>query len=122
GIRPIYLLAIIFYAGVAAGIPILSTYFSVQPQLLDLHPLVRFFMSSASGGRVAAELLFLTTSLIYVLWWFLYKLQIRIPWQYPLFLSLIIGLGVYSAHLTQHVIKDYQRKRIVVFLSPGFDP
>src|SRR5438132_1678537 len=122
GVRPIYLLAIIFYAAVAVGIPILSTYFSIQPQLLDLHPLLEFLVAGASGARSAAELLFLTTSAIFALWWLLWKLQIRIPWQYPLFLSLIVALGVYSAHLAQHFIKDYQRKRIVVFLSPGFDP
>jgi rod shape determining protein RodA len=52
----------------------------------------------------------------------MWKLRFRIPWQYPLFLSLIVGVGMYSAHLAQHFIKDYQRKRIMVFLSPGFDP
>lgn len=122
GVRPLYLLAIIFYGGVAMGIPILSTYFSVQPQLLDLHPYLRFFMASAQGGRPTVELLILSTTLIFALWWFVWKLQIRIPWQYALFLSLIVALGVYSAHVVQHVIKDYQRKRILVFLSPGFDP
>lgn len=122
GIRPLYLLGIIVYAGVAAGIPILSTYFSVQPQLLDMHPVVRFFMASAQGGRATIELLFVTTSVIFGLWWLARKLQFRILWQYPLFLSLIVAVGVYSAHVVEHYIKDYQRKRIVVFLSPGFDP
>ena len=50
------------------------------------------------------------------------ELRIRIPWQYPGFLSLIVAVGVYTAHIIQHLIKDYQRKRLVVFLSPGFDP
>jgi len=122
GVQPIYLLSIIFYASVAVGIPILSIYFSVQPQLLDLHPLLQFMVASAAGGRPAAELLFITTSAIFALWWLLWKLQIRIPWQYPILLSLIVAFGVYSAHVAQHFIKDYQRKRIVVFLSPGFDP
>jgi rod shape determining protein RodA len=122
GVRPLYLLAILFYGAVAVGIPIISTYFSVQPQLLALHPFLHFFMSSAQGGRPAIELLFFTTVVIFSLWWFLTKLKFRIPWKYPLFLALIVGFGVYSAHLTQHFIKDYQRKRIVVFLSPGFDP
>jgi len=122
GVQPIYLLAVIFYAGVAVGIPIVSTYFSVQPQLLDLHPIIRFFVGSAQTAHSAAELLFITTSLIFALWWFIRKFQIRMPWQYPLFLSLIVAFGVFSAHMAQHVIKDYQRKRIVVFLSPGFDP
>jgi rod shape determining protein RodA len=122
GIRPLYLLAIVFYGAVAVGIPIISIYFSVQPQLLELHPILTFFMSSAMGGRPAVELIFLATAAIFALWWFLHQLQVRIPWQYALFLSLIVGFGVFSAHLAQHFIKDYQRKRIVVFLSPGFDP
>ena len=122
GVRPIYLIAIVFYGAVAVGIPMLSTYFSIQPQLLDLHPVLRFFVASASGGHTAVELLFLAAAAIFALWWLLYKLQVRIPWRYPVFLSIIVAVGMYSAHLTQHFIKDYQRKRLVVFLSPGFDP
>jgi len=122
GVRPIYLLALIFYGVVAIGIPMMSTFFSVKPQLLDLHPILRFCVDSAKGGRSAAELLFVTTTLIFALWWFVKQLKFRIPWQYALFLSLIVGVGVYSAHIAQHAIKDYQRKRLMVFLSPGFDP
>ncbi len=122
GIPSIYLLAIIFFGGVAVGIPLISTYFSMQPQLLALHPLANFLVSSTSGTRSAVELLFITTSAIFGLWWFIRKLQVRIPWQYPSLLSLIVAMGVYTAHLVQHLIKDYQRKRLVVFLSPGFDP
>jgi rod shape determining protein RodA len=122
GVRPLYLLALVFYGLVAVGIPIISIYFSVQPQLLEFHPVLSFFMAGAKGGRPAIELLFLTTSLIFALWWFLRQFQVRIPWQYALFLSLIVAFGVFSAHTAQHFIKDYQRKRIVVFLSPGFDP
>jgi rod shape determining protein RodA len=122
GVRPLYLIALIVYAAVAVGIPIISIYFSVQPQLLELHPVLKFFMSSAKSSRPAIELLFFTTSLIFTAWWFLKQLQVRIRWQYPVFLSLIVGFGVMSAQLAQHVIKDYQRKRVVVFLSPGFDP
>ena len=122
GVPPIYLLAIIFYGGVAVGVPMISTYFAMQPQLLNLHPMAHFLISSTAGTRSAIELLFLTTSLIFGLWWFLKKLQIRLPWQYPGFLSLIVAMGVYTAHLILHLIKDYQRKRLVVFLSPGFDP
>ncbi len=122
GIPSIYLLAIIFFGGVAVGVPLISTYFSMQPQLLALHPLANFLVASTSGTRSAVELLFMTTSVIFGLWWFIRKLKVRIPWQYPSLLSLIVAMGVYTAHLVQHFIKDYQRKRLVVFLSPGFDP
>ena len=122
GIPSCYLLAILFFGGVALGIPLMSTYLSRLPQLLSLHPLANFLVSSTSGTRSAIELLFLATSAIFGLWWFIRKLQVRIPWQYPSLLSLIVAMGVYTAHLVQHFIKDYQRKRLVVFLSPGFDP
>jgi rod shape determining protein RodA len=122
GVRPIYLLAMIFYGVVAIGIPMLSTYFSVQPQLLENHHILNFFVSSAKSGRSAAELLFVATALIFFLWWFVRKLQVRIPWQYPALLSLIVAMGVYTAFITESIIKDYQRKRLMVFLIPGFDP
>jgi len=122
GVRPLYLLALIFFGGVAVGIPVISIYFSVQPQLLHLHPILNFFAASAKEIRVAIEMVFLAAAGIFTLWWFLRKFQFRIPWQYPLFLSLIVALGVMTAQVAEHSIKDYQRKRIVVFLSPSFDP
>lgn len=122
GIPPIYLLAIIFYGGVAVGIPLISTYFSMQPHLLERNALANFLVSSASGARSGVELLVITTGLIFGLWWFIRKLQIRLPWQYPALLSTIMALGVYTAHIILLCIKDFQRKRLAVFLSPGFDP
>jgi rod shape determining protein RodA len=122
GVRPIYLLSLMFYGAVAVGVPIISIYFSLQPQLLELHPILNFFAASAREVRPAVEVVFLGTLVIFALWWLLRKLQVRIPWQYALFLSLIVALGVFTAQVAQHFIKDYQRKRIVVFLSPGFDP
>ena len=71
GVPSIYLLAVIFFGGVAIGIPLISTYFSMQPQLLSLHPFANFLVSSAGGTRSAIELLFLSTSLIFGLWWFI---------------------------------------------------
>lgn len=122
GLRPIYLLAVIFFGALAVGIPMMSTYFSVQPQLLQAHPILDFVVSSARGTRSSVELLLLSTALIYAMWWFARKMHFRIPWQYPLFLSLIVAVGVYTAYGVEHHIKEYQRKRILVYLSPGFDP
>jgi len=122
GVRPIYLLAVIFFGALAVGIPMMSTYFSVQPQLLQNHPVLEFVVNSARGTRSSVELLFLSTALIYGMWWFARKLHFRIPWQYPLFLSIIVALGVYTAYGVEHHIKDFQRKRLLVYLSPGFDP
>lgn len=122
GVRPIYLLAIIFFGSVAIGIPMLSTYFSMQPEVLRGHAIIEFIVTSARGERSSVELLLVATSLIYALWWLARKLRFRIPWQYPLFLSLIVALGIYTAFVIEHGIKDFQRKRLMVYISPGFDP
>jgi rod shape determining protein RodA len=122
GVRPLYLLALIFFGTLAIGIPIISTYFSMQPHLLELHPILKFLVASAQQVRPAIELVFIATAIIFALWWFLRRMQVRIPWQYPLFLSLIVALGVFTAQLADNFVKDHQRKRILVFLSPGFDP
>lgn len=122
GVPPIYLLAVLFYGSVAVGLPLMSTFFSMQPHLLEQHPVLRFLVASASGTRSGIELLVLTTAIIFGLWWFLRKMQVRLPWQYPGLLSMIVALGVYTAHAVLFFIKDFQRKRLAVFLSPGFDP
>jgi len=88
-------LAVIFFGGVAVGIPLISTYFSMQPQLLNLHPLANFLVSSAAGTRSGIELLVLSTLLIFGLWWFLLKLRIQLLGSIPVFLSLIVAVGVY---------------------------
>jgi rod shape determining protein RodA len=113
---------LIFFGALAVGIPIISIYFSVQPHLLEMHPVLHFLAISAKEVRPAIELVFIATLIIFGLWWFLRRMQVRIPWQYPLFLSLIVALGVFTAQVADNFVKDHQRKRILVFLSPGFDP
>lgn len=122
GVRPLYLISAIFFGGIAIGIPILSIYFSIQPQWFETHPFLGLIAASARGGRPMIEFLFLAATAIFSLWWLARKLRFRVPWQVPLFLCLIMALGAYTAHLSEGFIKEYQRKRIVVFLSPGFDP
>jgi len=122
GVNPLYLLGIVFYVAVAVGIPILSTFFSIQPHLLATHPILKFIVQSTQGGRHTIEFIAVVGALIFLLWWFIWKLQIRISWHYALFLLGIVAIGTCTAYLAEHIVKDYQRKRILVFLSPGFDP
>lgn len=61
-------------------------------------------------------------ALIFVTWWFFVQLKIRIPFIYPLVLSFIVLLGSVSSLAVQKTMKEYQRKRLVVFLNPDADP
>jgi rod shape determining protein RodA len=47
---------------------------------------------------------------------------VAIPFIYPLVLSLIIALGSVSSLGVQKTLKEYQRKRLIVFLNPEVDP
>ena len=61
-------------------------------------------------------------SAVLLAWWFARQLRFRIPKIYFATAFLIILSGWSSSSLFLNSLKDYQRKRLDVFFSPGLDP
>jgi rod shape determining protein RodA len=122
GVDSFYLLCIIVVGGLAVGIPLLETFFYMQLKIVQnetfLTNLMLFLKSSNNVVYIISAVLILIISA----WWFLWKLRIRIPIIYPIVLCGAIVLGCVSSVFVEKSLKDYQRRRLVVFLDPQVDP
>jgi len=123
GIEPLYLLGIMLYGLLAAGIPLMATFFKLQPALLEDHPALDYLVGAARGNHTHALIIIISAvGGIFLLWWFLTRLRFVIPFIYPVALSVIILFGSVSSVAVNKSLKEYQRKRLIVFLSPDIDP
>ena len=117
-----YLLGMVLFAVLATGIPLMATFFKLQPALLLAHPKINFIVNAAMGNMYSLIFLAAGIVIIFIVWWFLAKLKIQIPVLYPVILSLIIAAGSLSSVVVQKSLKEYQRKRLIVFINPEIDP
>jgi rod shape determining protein RodA len=122
GARALHLSAICLVGGIAAGVPLLSTYMEQLGDALDNHPVLLFLARAFKGGWPSVWLFAGVCLTLVGLWWFLRKLRIYIPTLYLWVTLFLLMLGTMGAVGTQRVIKDYQRKRLVAFVNPELDP
>ena len=50
GVSPAYLAGVTLFGGLAAGIPLMATFFKLQPDLLSASPALAYFVSASRGG------------------------------------------------------------------------
>ena len=122
GVYPSYLAGIILFGMIATGLPLAATFLKLQPVLIAAHPKLIFIVNALMGNLSSLLILLGVIILIFISWWFLYKFKISIPLIYPVILSLIIILGSFSSIVVQKSLKEYQRKRLIVFINPEIDP
>lgn len=122
GAQVVHLAVFIIFGGIMAGVPLIHTFLKLQPALLAASPVLNFFWKALEGGLPTLIVLSSICGLILLVWWFLSRFRIFIPLVYPLVLiSIIIGASVGSSFF-QRGLKEYQRKRLIVFLNPDIDP
>ncbi|MBN1823773.1 MAG: rod shape-determining protein RodA, partial [Endomicrobiales bacterium] len=122
GTAPLYLFGVMLFGALAAGIPLMATFFKLQPKLIAANMLVKYFVIASKGGIPALAVLCAVVVAVFVLWWFIRKLRVNVPLIIPAVLSLIIVFGSVSSFVVQKSLKEYQRKRLIVFLNPEIDP
>ncbi len=122
GVKPFYLLCIAILGGLAAGIPLLETFLDMRLKSLGsgtfLTSLAVSLKTDWTGVYIIAAVLFLISGG----WCLLRKLRVKIPIIYPVILCGAILIGCASSILVEKSLKDYQRKRLVMFLNPKVDP
>ncbi|MDR0977639.1 MAG: rod shape-determining protein RodA [Endomicrobium sp.] len=123
GVRPFYLLCIILGVVIAAGIPLIKTFFDMQLRNIQggtfLTESALFFRDN--NIAVYYILVFVLFSIMCI-WWILRKFRSKISVIYPFILCGVIILGCILSVFVEKSLKDYQRKRLVVFLDPQVDP
>ncbi|MDR3196131.1 MAG: rod shape-determining protein RodA [Endomicrobium sp.] len=121
-VEPFYLLCIIVGASLAVGIPLIGTFFDMQLKIAQNEIFLTNIALFLKNGSVVIYIVVLVLVLIMSGWGFLWKLKIRISIVYPVVLCGAIVLGCASSVFVEKSLKDYQRRRLVVFLDPQVDP
>lgn len=111
-----YLVSVIGIAAIAMVVPMVLTYrewIGAEGSNFILDFLMDYRLLFAVSG-----VLLIVALVAYILRFFFikkYYRKIYIP-------SLVISLGLISSVMIQRFLKDYQKKRILVFLNPDLDP
>ncbi|MBQ3834520.1 MAG: FtsW/RodA/SpoVE family cell cycle protein, partial [Elusimicrobia bacterium] len=84
GARLTHIFAVVLYGSLAVLIPLLVTFFKLQPKLLESSKVLTFFVSAPSNWHNAAIILGSIILIIFLIKWFLNKLRIPIGWAYPI--------------------------------------
>ncbi|MBN2041412.1 MAG: rod shape-determining protein RodA [Spirochaetes bacterium] len=111
-----HLLSIITIAGVALIVPMILTYREWAGE--EGSNFILDFFKDTNLLFLVSGILLLIAVIAFVLHFFLikkYYRKIYIP-------ATVISLGLFFSVLIQHFLKDYQKKRILVFLNPNLDP
>jgi rod shape determining protein RodA len=122
GVKPFYLLCIAVLGSLAAGIPLLETFLDMQLKSLGNETFLTSLAVSLKAGPAG---LYIIAAILFMIaggWCLMRKLWIKIPVIYPVILCSAVLIGCVSSIPIKKALKDYQRKRLVVFLNPKVDP
>lgn len=117
-----HLASYVIFGSIMIGIPLVHTFLTVQPKLLAASPFLNFLSKAMEGGMPSLIVLSSICGLILLVWWLLSRFRIFIPLVYPVILIGLIVTGSLGSSILQRGLKEYQRKRLIVFLNPAIDP
>ncbi len=121
GANIFHLSIILGYSLISALFPVLWTIISLNPELMDSQLISYFFHLSDFGWSALTFVLGVSLG-AYFLWILSVKLYSNISGVFFGGAALVIVLGFFSGVMVKHQMKEYQQKRLEVFLSPESDP
>lgn len=121
GASVFHLSIILGYAFISALFPILWSIINLNPELLD-SSLVSYFYHLSDSWLSALTFVAAVAACGWGLWRLSVKLYANVTGVYFAGAVLVITLGFFSGMLVKNQMKDYQQKRLEVFLSPETDP
>ena len=110
--------SIISIAVIALLVPMILTYTEwIGEGNETINPIITFLKGSDLLFIIAGTLLAVSIVTFILHFFFIKKIyrSIYIP-------SMVLSLGLFLSVFIQHFLKDYQKKRILVFLNPNLDP
>jgi len=121
GASVFHLSIILGYAFISALFPVLWTIITLNPELLD-NALVGYFFHLSDSWLSALSFVAGVAAAAWALWRLSVKLYANVTGVYFAGAALVLILGFFSGMLVKNQMKDYQQKRLEVFLSPESDP
>lgn len=121
GVKLRYILSVILYGGLSMGIPLFITFIKLQPADVQQTAFFAFVLKAYSHLPTALLVLFSVAAVVFIIKWLLYKLRIPMPVLYPVIFIIIVFAGSFSSIVVEKSLKEYQRKRLIVFLEPSLD-
>ncbi len=122
GARTLHLLGVCLMGGLAAGIPLCSTYFLSLDLGSSEHPILYFLSLALQGGWPGLWLFLGICVTISSVWIVARKLRVYIPSLYLWVTLILIGFGTLGAMAGNKALKTYQRQRLIAFVNPDIDP
>ncbi|MGD9642538.1 MAG: FtsW/RodA/SpoVE family cell cycle protein [Elusimicrobiales bacterium] len=121
GASVFHLSIIVGYAFISGLFPVLWSIISLNPELMD-NSLVSYFFhlsdSMLSAGLFVAAVVFG----FWLLWRLSVQLYANVSGLYFAGAAIVLVLGFFSGVMVKNQMKEYQQKRLEVFLSPETDP
>lgn len=119
----VYYFVLIIAFGLMAGIfPIIWTYISLYPEILD-NSIILSWVNSLSFDIIPCLIFSGVLIGLFILAWFLLRyFRILVPFSLTMVLAFSMVAGFFSGYFVNRHIKTYQRKRIEAFLAPSADP
>ena len=121
GAKLTHIFSVILYSSISVSIPLIITFFELQPKLVQSSSILSFFVNVSSSLQSIAIIFGSIILIIVLIKWFLYKIRINISWRYTIIFFSIIIAGALSSVVVNKTLKEYQRKRLIVFLNPAID-
>ena len=122
GVNIYYFVLIIAFALMAGIFPILWTYISLYPEVLD-NSVILTWVNSLSFDIIPCLIFSGIIFVVFIVGWFILKyFRILVPFSLVMVLALSMVGGFFSGYFVNKKIKPYQRKRIEAFLAPSADP
>ncbi len=115
-------LHIVLFGVISAGIPLLSTYIKIKHPAFIRTSVGGFFYRGSYDINTALIILFSISVLLLLIWWFIHKLKIKLPLVFIVGIILVLFAGSFSSFVVSRSLKEYQRKRFIVFVAPEIDP
>ncbi|MBI4397355.1 MAG: rod shape-determining protein RodA [Elusimicrobia bacterium] len=116
------LVAFLVMGGLALGIPLADTYFTLAGDHFQGHPILALVRSAFLGKNEFYQVWAGFCGVLCVGWWFLRKWRVLIPGAALLCALAVIVSGVGGSFMVKKALKDYQRKRLIAFVDPALDP
>ncbi|PKN01375.1 MAG: rod shape-determining protein RodA [Elusimicrobia bacterium HGW-Elusimicrobia-1] len=122
GAGVIHIAHIVLFGAISVGIPLAATYIKIKhPDVIK--SLVGGFLYRASYDiNTALAALLAAASAIFFMWWIIHKLRFRVPLIFAISLVTVLAAGTFSSFVVSRSLKEYQRRRLIVFVDPKIDP